>query len=138
MDYIKSVWSAMKKNMFVRGLCLAAIFGGLGCYMYFKDLHRVSKQRQETTIQERLDKQLAKDMFMIGYISYDEDKILSLNDWDRIFRIVNKHNIICTEQLYGDLISRRIGLLNKENVTRQNYKEKWYSRQYRELARESH
>ena len=38
--------------------------------------------------------QLKQDLFILGRIELDEDGQLSLEDWDRIFRIVNKHVLL--------------------------------------------
>lgn len=93
MDYIKGLFSALWDHKFRVFLYTSSILvGGYSVYMMYQDLLKVRVKR-EMTKEEKLDKKLEKDMFMVGYITPNEDEILSLNDWDRIFRIVNKHNI---------------------------------------------
>jgi hypothetical protein len=51
-----------------------------------------------------LQLQLKKDLFVIGRIEPDEDSgLLTLEDWDRIFRVVNKHVDLNSDVVIGSL-----------------------------------
>lgn len=54
-----------------------------------------SSQSQRTPVAQQykmdLKKQLEEDLFIIGKIEVEDDGLLSYNDFDRLFRIIQKH-----------------------------------------------
>ena len=59
---------------------------------------------------------LREDLFIIGNIEPDEDDLLSFSDFDRMFRIIQKHATfrVCQE-LEADA-EERIKLLDREGL----------------------
>ena len=76
---------------------------------------------------------LEQDLFLVGGILPEEQsECLSLEDWDRIFRIVNKHVLLQSEFIVGQNMQMRLEILKQDR--RQSGKETEYSDTYRALA----
>jgi hypothetical protein len=59
------------------------------------------------------DKLLEDDLFLQGYIEKDEDGLLTYNDMDRLFRLIQKHAFLRLIKTLEDLADKRQQCLNK-------------------------
>ena len=119
METIQSM-AALSARNFLLGASF--LVGGASLVMAFKFINK--NQKEEVSIEEKLKKKLIKDLFMLGYVTRPHDSqsndlhhdsfILTYEDWNRIFRVINKHLITCQEELLGHLRKKRISQLKKD------------------------
>lgn len=89
------------------------LLGGTSSFLMYQDLknHQKSKLKEpgaSEDVEKELEANLNLDIQMIGRIKLEsvedlDQDILTLQDWDRIFRVQNKHIMIQSEFYLKDL-----------------------------------
>ena len=84
----------------------------------------------------RMDKILEEDLYTIGYITPQDDTgLLSFDDFDRVFRIIQKHGELLWDVVHNELTLKRLKVLqNQEEAIGRIDK---YIEEYRNLILET-
>ena len=59
---------------------------------------------------------LKNDLFLLGYITKDEDGLISFNDLDRLVRIIQKHAYLRVAQKLDELADSRLEYIAKNQI----------------------
>jgi len=77
------------------------------------------------------DQMLKEDLFILGRIEEEEDGMLSFNDFDRLFRVIQKHATLrLIDELENDA-QKRVSILKKEGLSAA------YNKEYRDICLQS-
>ena len=114
----------------------AALVLGFSCLYYL--MNRAETETTSKMTHRELQKQLEADLFILGRIAVDEEGLLPFEDWDRIFRIVNKHVLLQSEVLLAQDCRARVELLKSHHrgtlPIKDSWRSRWYTDKYREIA----